>query len=163
MLEESQLSGTIHVIQLAVAPVFLLTGIGSLLGAFSTRVGRIIDRARVLEKELVALTVVPPSDPRRRALKRLASRARWIYWAMAFLAGGALLISAMIVLLFVGVFADLRLSIVVAGLFVGALACVMCGLLCFLREVYLATRYLRIGEFEVEERPIDRPAQIDPH
>jgi hypothetical protein len=39
-----------HAIQLAVAPVFLLSGIGAILAVMTNRLGRIIDRARVLEK-----------------------------------------------------------------------------------------------------------------
>lgn len=42
-----------QVIQLAVAPVFLLAGVGTTLNALATRVGRIIDRARTMEDRLL--------------------------------------------------------------------------------------------------------------
>jgi hypothetical protein len=49
---ESQVTAIAHVIQLAVAPVFLLTGVGAVLAVLTQRLARIIDRARVLEERL---------------------------------------------------------------------------------------------------------------
>ena len=51
MLEFSDVA-VAHAIELAVAPVFLLTGIGAILAVMTNRLGRVIDRARVLEERL---------------------------------------------------------------------------------------------------------------
>lgn len=136
-----------HVIQLAVAPVFLITGIGSMLGVLSGRIARIIDRARVLEAQLVGLPATQVRH-RQRALQRLAARARLIYTAISLCVVAALMVVSMVAMLFIDVLARLDLSAWIAMAFVGALLALIAGLLCFLREVYLATRYLRIGEPE---------------
>ena len=71
-----------QVIQLAVAPVFLLAGIAGLLGVLTTRLGRAIDRSRVLESRL---PLTPGDDPERQLLRSematLWSRIGWIKWA----------------------------------------------------------------------------------
>ncbi len=54
---KEQLDVIAHVIQLSIAPVFLLTGIGALLGVMMQRIARIIDRARSLED------LLPAADP----------------------------------------------------------------------------------------------------
>jgi len=54
MSTEAEVSSIAHVIQLAVAPVFLIAGIGSMLGVLTNRLGRIVDRARRLEEQLAA-------------------------------------------------------------------------------------------------------------
>lgn len=142
-----------HVIQLAVAPVFLLSGIGALLGVLTNRLARIVDRARKLESE------VPAQDDWRLAalrarLKGMARRARLISWSISLCTGGALLICGVIVALFVGSFVDLNVGSAVAGLFVAAMLCLICALLFFLREIYLATQQLRIGEPEEPQPPL---------
>jgi len=62
-------------IRLALAPVFLLTGVASLIGAVATRYGRIIDRARVLEERVDAGTALNP-DLAYSELERLRFRGR---------------------------------------------------------------------------------------
>lgn len=133
-----------HVIQLSVAPVFLLGGVGAMLAVLTNRLARIVDRARVLEAEL------PGAAPGRvdtltKGLRRMAARARLTSWAISFCIGCALLISSVIVALFVGSSINWNLSTVIASLFVSSILSLICGLLCFLREIYLSTRYLRIG------------------
>jgi hypothetical protein len=141
-----QLDAVAHVIQLSVAPVFLLTGIGALLGVMTTRLSRIIDRARVLEPQ-IADTDAAPAHPLHGELRSLGRRARLINLAITLFVFAALLLCAVIVGLFITAYYAWSpdLTRVMAALFAMAMLALIGGLLCFLREVYLATATLRIG------------------
>ena len=77
---ENHLSDITHVIQLAVAPVFLLTAIATLISALNTRLGRIVDRRRVLlDRMRQAADHVAEAH---RELGLLSRRARLIYFAI---------------------------------------------------------------------------------
>jgi MFS family permease len=126
-----------HIIQVSVAPVFLLTGIGSILGVLANRLGRIVDRARFLESR--------PNDPKQfdnqlvqTELLRLAERKRWINRAITLCTVCALLVCTVIATLFVGAFVSMEIGVVVAGLFVLSMLALIAGLICFLREIYVA-------------------------
>ncbi len=139
-----RISAIAHVIQIAVAPVFLLTGIASLLVVLTNRLGRIIDRARLLESHHDDAT----SEYRATLgtdLRMLSRRARLVNLGISLLTVAALLVCVMIALLFVSAFFDNDVSRVVAALFVLAMVAMITGLLSFLREVQLATASLRIG------------------
>ena len=140
-----------HVIQLAVAPVFLLTGIGAILAVMTNRLGRIIDRARTLETRLEEAAAEDAAYI-ELDLETLARRARLIGPAITLCTGTALLISTVIAVLFLGAVLRFDASIVVALLFVAAMLTFFLGLLWFLREILLATRALRIGSRRVHGR-----------
>lgn len=133
-----------HVIQLSVAPVFLLTGVGAILGVMSNRLVRIVDRARTLEGQMGDSGDAAQPDLVVE-LRMLSRRARLINWAVSLCVVCALLIPAVIVGLFVSALWAQDTSRIVAVLFTGALLALIGGLLCFLREVQLATASLRIG------------------
>lgn len=143
MLTESTVVSISHLIQLSVAPVFLLTGVGSILGVLAGRVGRIVDRARKLENELPQ-TPTPKHAEIHVELRRLSRRAHLTYWAIALCTVCALLVCTMIALLFIGDFVTTSMAQIVALLFITAMLSLISGLLFFLREVYLAIRYLRL-------------------
>lgn len=143
MLAESTVTSIAHLIQLSVAPVFLLTGVGSILGVLAGRVGRIVDRARKLENELPH-TPAPRHAEIHVELRRLSTRAHLTYWAISLCTVCALLVCSMIGLLFIGDFVATSMADIVALLFITAMLSLIGGLLCFLREVYLAIRYLRL-------------------
>ncbi len=136
-------------IQYAVAPVFLLTGIASLLGVLSMRLGRIVDRARKIED---ALLNAQPKEKQRliKELDVLVVRAKLIQRSIAFCTGGALLICLVIAFLFIGGFIALDFSNTIASLFILATLAVIVGLLLFLREIFLAIQSLQLGVFERE-------------
>jgi uncharacterized protein DUF2721 len=133
-----------HVIQLAVAPVFLLTGVSGLLAVLINRLARIIDRARTLE-ERVARAAEDAQAPMYAELRLLSRRARLINSAVSLCTVCALLICTVIVTLFASAFLLTDLSIVVGISFTGAMLALFSALVSFLREVHLATRNLRIG------------------
>jgi hypothetical protein len=152
--EASAVGSIAHVIQLAVAPVFLLTGVGSMLGVLTNRLGRLVDRARRLESDLSG------QEPWRHQLlnqwlKDLARRTRLIHWAISLCIGCAILIGSVVVLLFVSSITNVNFDSMVAALFMLAMLSLIGGLLCFMREIFLATRQLRIGQPE-------RPAPMTP-
>lgn len=154
-MEETQIAAIAHTIQVAVAPVFLLTGVGAMLGVLSNRLARIVDRARTLEGELARASAARLPGL-HMALGRQAQRARLTHWAIVLCIGCALLVSSVIVALFVGAFSRWDVSVLIAGLFVVAILSLISGLLCFLREVQLATRYLRIGELDPDQLAMQR-------
>ncbi len=123
-----------HVIQQAFAPVFLLTGIGSFLTVLTNRLGRIVDRSRQLNT--LDGAKMEKFQPEISALLR---RARWIYRAISLCTISALSICLSIAILFLGVEMKIDLSNTVSSLFVLAMAALITGLLCFLREITLAT------------------------
>ena len=143
MLEESRLTAVAHVIQLAVAPVFLLSAIGAMLAVLTNRLGRVIDSARALEARLTAHPSEEGSIPSRLAV--LSRRAQLASRAIALCTITALLICTVVAVLFLAAFFRFDASLVVALLFVAGMATFFVGLLTFLREIFLATRHLRIG------------------
>jgi hypothetical protein len=133
-----------HAIQLAVAPVFLLTGIGAILAVMTNRLGRIIDRARILEDKLETVSTKLVGTF-RADLAILSRRAKLISRAITLCTATALLICMVIAVLFLSAILSFDATIPVAVLFVAAMISFFFGLLWFLREIYLATVSLRIG------------------
>lgn len=121
-----------HVIQQAVAPVFLLTGVGALLGVLTNRLGRIVDRYRQLGAG--AQPALHQSE-----MLALSRRSRLIHQAIRYCTLCALLICIVISTLFVGAILGVDLSPMVALLFILGMLALIVGLLCFLREITLAT------------------------
>ena len=132
-----------HAIQLAIAPVFLLTGIAGLLGVMANRLARVIDRARALEAGWRTF------DDRSRAQARteltyLERRRRFASWSINFCTAAALLVCLVIAVLFVDEFFGTNLRWAAGLLFVLAMLAVIGGLTSFLREVYLATHSMSL-------------------
>ena len=145
-MPQEHVADTVRLIQAAIAPVFLLTGVSALLGVLSTRLGRTIDRARVLESSIDRAEEPAPRIERMHVeLSFLSRRARLIYRAIALGVITALLICVTIAALFVSAFVPFDVSLIVAAMFIAAMAALISTLLLFLREVFLATRVLRIG------------------
>jgi hypothetical protein len=138
-------AGIAAVIQLAVAPVFLLAAIAGFLNVMSTRLGRIIDRARVIERRI-------PQTKRdeQLALLRTETTTLWqrialINWGIRLCVTGALTVCLVIVALFVGAFVAVNIATLIAVLFVLAMLLMIAGLLFLLREVNVSTRTMSEG------------------
>jgi len=133
-----------RLIQIAVAPVFLLAGIGGMLAVLTGRLNRIVDRGRAIEKEMLVA-----SDMRQAEIHtefaRLACRARWISRAIMLASLSGLIVCVLIVALFVGDVFTIGLARVIALLFVLAMLSLSAAFLYFLREIFYATTRLRIG------------------
>jgi hypothetical protein len=152
---EGHVTDIARIIQLAVAPVFLLTAIGTILSALNNRLGRIVDRRRVLEdrtRKLIAeggeaLT----EDIEELAL--LAQRIRLIYHAIMFSVGSGLLICLLVATAFTGVFISIDLARVVSTLFILSMVGLIGSLALLLREVFLA---VKVGRHDLLVRDLLR-------
>lgn len=141
MQNPSDVTNVAHVIQLAVAPVFLLTGVGAILNVITSRLARIVDRSRVLSS-----SADQKHAAQREEMAMLARRARWVHWAVSLCTMSALLICIVIAALFVGSEISIDPSRAVSLLFILAMLTLISGLLCFLREVFLATGNIGMGK-----------------
>ena len=138
---ESHLTDITRVIQLAIAPVFLLTAIGTLIAVLNVRLGRNVDRRRVLEEDLRGTADNKQTDEQRvrqRETRLLTRRIRLIYFAMLSAGFGALLVCLVVAGSFVGALVAVDISREIAVLFILAMFAVIGCLGMFLREVYLA-------------------------
>ncbi len=133
-----------EVVRLAVAPVFLLSGVGVTLTLLVNRLARVIDRARALEGDESQTLPHGRADLETR-LNTLTVRARLLGRAIALSTICALLVSMVVVTLFIGALLGIHVALVIAAEFIVAMCCLIGALLYFLREVFLATRTLRIG------------------
>jgi Protein of unknown function (DUF2721) len=140
---DSGIGSIAHAIQLAVAPVFLLTGLAGLLNVMATRLARVIDRARSLEASWPGLDAEARSAARRETTN-LERRRRACSWSINFCTLAALLVCLVIVTLFAEELFPTSLAWLASCLFVAAMLLLICGLACFLREVYLATHLTAI-------------------
>ena len=125
------------VIQLAIAPVFMLTAVGTVIGALNIRLGRAVDRRRELEERMPSM---PPAElaAAREELATIARRIRFVYFSIVFAVISALFIALLIAGAFVGAFVRADLSYMIAGMFVCAMLALIVCLLLFLREIFLA-------------------------
>jgi hypothetical protein len=135
-----------QVIQLAVAPVFLLSAIGALMVVLTNRLARVIDRARLLEAQLPAAAEGGPSPGLQRELDTLSQRAMLVHRAITLCVVTAVLVCGVIVALFLGAFVEIDVSVMVALLFIGAMLAFVGGLLTLMRELFMATASLRFGK-----------------
>ena len=131
-----------RLIQLAVAPVFLLTAVGTIIGVLSTRLGRAVDRSRLLEDRVRQLQ--PEAQKiAREELVLLSRRVRLVYGAMVLAVLCALFVGLLIAVAFVDAFVDLDLSHFIGLLFMAAMLAFILSLLVFLREIFLAVTSAR--------------------
>lgn len=119
----------------AVAPVFLLTGIGSILGVLVNRLGRSIDRARAinaLNDEQFVLFI--------NELDIIVKRTCWMRWSVGLFILAGLCVALSIASVFIGVELNINLPHFVLMAFITAMISLTIGLLCFLREIILASQ-----------------------
>jgi uncharacterized membrane protein (DUF485 family) len=134
---DSTITDITHVIQLAVAPVFLLTAIATLINAMNTRLSRIVDRRRVVLGRLGG-TDGHVQEEVDEELAQLERRSRLIYYAIFSAVLSALLVCLVVVAAFVGALLTEPLAKLVASLFILAMLSMILGLSLFLREIYFA-------------------------
>jgi len=131
-----------RLIQLAIAPVFLLTAVGTIIGVLSMRLGRAVDRSRALEDRLRQL---PPEGQKnvREELALLSRRVRLVYGSIVLAVICALFVGLLIAVAFVDAFINVDLSKFIGLLFIGAMVAFIFSLLIFLREIFLAVTSAR--------------------
>jgi Protein of unknown function (DUF2721) len=131
-----------RLIQLAIAPVFLLTAVGTIIGVLSNRLGRAVDRSRLLEDRLRQLQ---PEGQKaaREELGVLSRRVRLVYGSIVLAVVCALFVGLLIAVAFVDAFINIDLSKFIGLLFIGAMVAFILALLVFLREIFLAVTSAR--------------------
>jgi hypothetical protein len=143
MTDINIIDGAARAIQLAIAPVFLLSAIAGFLNVLTNRLGRVIDRSRALE-----VKIENPSSSVVAALytelATLSKRAKLIDYAITLCTTTSLLVCAVIVILFLGTFLNFDINITVMVLFIMAMLSLVMALLCLLREILIATLNLVI-------------------
>ena len=132
-----------HAIQLALAPVFLLTGIAGLLNVMAGRLARIIDRGRSLTEEELPQHLNNP-DVLNKELGRLERRRHYASSAITACTCSALLVCMVVAVIFLQVLLQVEFKWVISALFTASTLTLIVGLGYFLREVHLATRTVRI-------------------
>ena len=133
-----------HVIQLSLAPAFLLVAIGNLIMILTNRLGRTIDRRRVL---LNRPTEIQNNPEIVNEIISLNHRRILIYFAILFAVIGALLVCLVIAGAFIGAMLNVRLAEIVAGLFVLTMLFLIVAWTLFLREIYLSIRINSISSY----------------
>ncbi|MDO8458531.1 MAG: DUF2721 domain-containing protein [Burkholderiaceae bacterium] len=145
MFFASDIGAVTHGIQLAVAPVFLLTAVSGMIGTVAGRLARIIDRARLLEDRIESAPEGDAMTPAYDELKRLRLRGWLVNGCIALLTFCAMLIGLTIVALFIGETTEMQSLRIATVLFLSGVSCFLLALFCFLAETLLATRMLKFG------------------
>lgn len=149
MFPDGGTSGIAHAIQLALAPVFLLTAISALLAMMTSRLARIVDRARFLESRVAEGSEAVENQ--RAELALIAQRARLVSWSIALCTAAALLVAALVAILFLGASYGFRAGIPIAVVFILSMLGLICALSLYLREVFISTRTLRFAGSTLRE------------
>ncbi len=146
MFFATELDTVTHAIQLAVAPVFLLTAVAGMIGTVAGRLARIIDRARLLEDRIEAAAPEKSMLSAYEELKRLRSRGRLVNACIALLTFCAILIGLTIMTLFIGETTAVQILRFATVFFLSSVSCFLLALVCFLSETLLATQMLKFGK-----------------
>ncbi len=134
-----------HGIQLALAPVFLLTAVSGMIGAVSGRLARVIDRARKVEEQMRASHDEAFLARAVLELGELRLRGRIVNASIALLTLCAFLIGTTVIVLFIGETTSFDSARVPLISFLGGVVCFLLALLCFLADTFIATRLLNFA------------------
>lgn len=137
-------SNVAELIRLAVAPVFLLTGIGALLTVMTARLGRAIDRARVLNQS--TRSGQPLDVIEREELRVMPGRIRYLKRSIFLALSAALLICLVIALLFISSFIYIPLALLIAVAFVLSMGLMVAALVSLLLEVKVALKIFYVDK-----------------
>lgn len=154
---ESHVSDISRVIQLAVAPVFLLTAIATMINAMNSRLGRIVDRRRIMQDRIRNGDKVVAEESYEE-LCVLIRRSRLVYLGILFAVFAALLVCLVVAGAFIGALISVDLSRAVAVLFILAMCSMICALGMFLREVYLGVSGRNVGLAAINQRRGGQPS-----
>jgi hypothetical protein len=131
------------VIDIAVAPVFLLAGISGLLMVLTNRLGRTIDRSRSLQATEAEVRMPRHRQTLQSEMTNLLRRMHLNYFAISMAVVSAILVCLVVVTLFLGSLLQLNVSSVIAGLFIVCMIVLSLAFCAFLLEILVATRVVR--------------------
>lgn len=153
MFFATNLDTVTHGIQLAVAPVFLLTAVAAMIGTVAGRLARIIDRARLLEDRIDRAPADNPMTHAFAELGQLRLRGKLVNACIALLTFCAILIGLTIVALFLGETTELQIFRLATILFLSGVGCFLLALIGFLAETLIATRVLKFARSLPSDTP----------
>lgn len=130
----SSITELIPILQIAIGPVILISGVGLLLLSMTNRMGRVIDRVRILHRELPAATEVERNVILAQ-LRILAKRANLLRQAIIWGTISVLLVALLIITLFLATILRLDAGWLVVILFSGCLITLIVSLLTFIRDI----------------------------
>jgi len=146
-LTQDTVNTVAELIQLSVAPVFLLAGVAGLLNVFTGRLSRIIDK---LEKVDNYVANQKTEELKLKAEEKLSERRRFLTmrmqntnYAIFFCTTTGLLIAMVIVTMFLSALFDFKDSLFIATLFIVAMLSFIVSLILFLREIYYTTSFIK--------------------
>jgi hypothetical protein len=131
------------IVRIAVAPVFLLSGIASFVNVCTSRLSRIVDRSREIEPRLLA-SRGHEHDRWLGELRVLDSRMRLVSWAISLSVLSAVLICFVVVLLFSASLTRLHFATAIALSFIGSMVAIGLGFAIFLVETRVGSRAVRV-------------------
>lgn len=139
----TRLGELIPVLQVAIGPVILISGIGLLLLSLTNRFGRAVDRSRQLIREMREAT---DADRLRLAgqVEILYRRAGLIQTSIILDAVSVLLAAILIITLFLGALLKLEVAVFVSWLFMCCLASLIVSLVAFIMEIHLSLKALKL-------------------
>lgn len=149
------------IIQSALAPVFLLAGIGAFLNVCAGRLSRIVDRARAVEPLLLASRGAE-HDRYLREMRVLDRRMALVGKALLLTVWAAVLTCLVVVLLFAGTLVSGHFGTAIAILFIACMVMLGSGFAMFLIETQVGSRAVRIRNALLEHRAEDQPASRQP-
>ena len=145
------LGSVVHIIQVALAPVFLLSGIATLLNVFSTRFARVADQVDAAAKALDGADA-GEAAVLARSLRHLHRRSLALDWAVALAAAGGASICATVLALFVGETGGLAVATILLATFGLAIACTLAAIGCFTAEMLMASKHVRAAVAAGQQR-----------
>jgi hypothetical protein len=140
-----------EIVRLAVAPVFLLSGIGAFLNVCASRLSRIVDRSRELEPRLLESRGAE-HERWLGELHVLDRRMSLVSWAISLSVLSAVLICAVVVLLFGANLTSLHVATTIAWLFIGSMIAIGAGFAVFLVETRVGSRAVRVRSELLQHR-----------
>jgi ABC-type sugar transport system permease subunit len=157
--DDSSVTAVAQVIQLAVAPVFLLSGIGAFLNSCTARVSRVVERSRAVEPLLLQSK---GAEHRRwlAEMKALDRRVRLISWAIIMSVLSAVLTCVVVALLFAATLFEPSFGRAIALLFIGSTVAIGIGFTIFLAETRVAARSMRVRPELLVHAPADQSPPI---
>ena len=141
-------------IQLSVAPAFLLVAVGSFINVATLRLGRVVDRARALEEQISNENDGEERQAHQTELRNLGKRMKASNYAIMLATFAALLVCLVVALLFIGTLTSVAAGIPLSILFILTMFVMVMALICFLTEILVATATLRIRTELLRKREI---------
>ena len=146
-----------EIVRLAVAPVFLLSGIGAFLNVCASRLSRIVDRSRDVEPRLLASRGLE-HDRWLAELRTLDKRMRLVSWTIWLSVLSAILTCAVVILLFSASLSSLHYATAIAWLFIASMVAIGLAFAVFLVETQLGSRAVRVRSELLQHRAVDESA-----